>query len=566
MIDRQTRAAWATAVPDWQDRIRECRSLVPDLPLFEDQAERALAIFKRLRVPDLIGKPSYGEVCAPWVFDLVRAIFGAYDPETKRRMIREFFLLIPKKNGKSSIAAAIIVVAAIVNERPEAELLLIAPTISVANIAFKQAWGIIRADEQLESLFHVREHLRTIRHRLTNAEIAIKAADSDVITGGKAAYTLIDETHEFARKSRAEGVFLELRGALASRPDGFLMQITTQSKEAPAGVFKQELARARAVRDGALDLPVLPVLYELPPDMVTSWQDPETWPMVNPHLGRSVDGEFLADRLVQARADGPHSLALLASQHFNVEVGVGLGGGWVAAELWAEAVEDGLTLQQILERSEVAVMGVDGGGLDDLLGVAVIGRCRETRTWLTWAHAWAHPEVLRQRKEIAPRLLDFAAAGDLTILEENDPTGDVIGVADVAETLALAGLLPEAGAVGLDPYGVSAIVDELAGRGIEDGQVVAVGQGSRLSPAIWGMERKLKDKTLRHGGQIMMDWCLGNARTEQRGSAVMVTKEAAGRAKIDPLVATLNAFMLMARNPASAGSPSYLETADLMVL
>lgn len=546
-------AAWSTAVPDWRERIVERRSLIPDLPLFDEVAERALRIFRRLRVPDLLGQPRYGDVCEPWVFDLVRAIFGSYDPETKRRMLREFFVLIPKKNGKSSVAAAIIVTAAIMNERPYAELLLIAPTMTIAGIAFQQAWGIIRADPELEKRFHAQEHLKRITHRLSHATIQIKAADGDVITGSKAAYVLIDETHEFARKSRADGIFLELRGGLAARPEGFLLQITTQSKEAPAGVFKQELDQARAVRDGRLKLPLLPVLYELPERLAKRWQDPATWPMVNPNFGKSVDPAFLAEQLIKAKDAGPHAEALLASQHFNVQIGVGLGGEWVGARFWGQAREPVMTLDMLLARSEVAVVGIDGGGLDDLLGLAVIGRDRETKRWLHWAHAWAHPEVLAARKEIAPRLRDLAAAGDLTILGEDDPTGDVIGVADVVERLLALGLLPKAGAIGLDPYGVAAIVDELSGRGVSEDQMVAVGQGSRLSPAIWGMERKLKDGTLRHCGQPLMDWVMGNARTEQRGSAVLITKETAGKAKIDPLIAALNAFMLMSRNPEASG-------------
>ena len=551
------RERWDTSLPDWEDRIVKGLSLIPDMPLHDETADRALAIFKRLRVPDLIGMPTYGEVCDEWVFRLVRAIFGSYDLETKRRALREIFLLVPKKNGKSSIAAAIIMVAVLVNERPEAELLLIAPTMTIAKIAFKQAWGIIRADETLEKLFHVREHLRTITHRLTKAEIAIKAADSDVITGGKATYTLIDETHEFARKSNAEGVFLELRGALASRPDGFLMQITTQSKTAPAGVFKKELERARAVRDGRMQLPILAVLYELPPKMAKSWQDRKTWQMVNPNLGRSVDPDFLADQLVQAREDGASSLALLASQHFNVEIGVGLGGDWQAARHWAGASAERVTFEDLLERCDVIVAGVDGGGLDDLFGLNFTGRDRESKDWLAWFHAWAHPEVLEVRKEIAPRLRDFEAAGDLTILDVDSPTQDIEEVADLIQRVSEAGLLPDKDAIGVDPYGISALLDELVSRGITDDQIIGIRQGPALSPAIWGIERKLKNGTYLHGGQPMMDWCLGNAKTETRGSAVMITKYTAGRAKIDPLIAGLNAYQLMSRNPVAAGAAAF---------
>ena len=49
---------WSTAVPDWEDRIRNRKSLIPDLPLFDAVADKALRIFKRLRVPDIIGTPT----------------------------------------------------------------------------------------------------------------------------------------------------------------------------------------------------------------------------------------------------------------------------------------------------------------------------------------------------------------------------------------------------------------------------------------------------------------------------------------------------------------------------
>jgi phage terminase large subunit-like protein len=238
---------WSTSCPDWRTAPGR-RRWFRTLPLFTEEAERAVRIFKRLKLPDVIGTPTMAEACGPWFFPIVAAIFGAYDPETNRRMIQEFFLLVPKKNGKSSLAAAMMVVAMIVNRRPAAEFLLIAPTKTVADISFRQAWGIIKLDAELTKLFHPQEHLRKITHRNSGAVLQIKAADTDVITGSKSTGILVDETHVFAEKSKAADIFVEIRGALAARPDGFMIQITTQSKKPPAGVFKSELMPRESAR------------------------------------------------------------------------------------------------------------------------------------------------------------------------------------------------------------------------------------------------------------------------------------------------------------------------------
>jgi phage terminase large subunit-like protein len=551
----QFRSRWVTACPDWEERITSGRSLVPDLPLFEDEAEKALRVFKRLRVPDVIGQPTYGEACGQWVFDFVRALFGSYDAKKKRRMIREFFMLVPKKNGKSSIAAAIMVTAAILNHRPEAELLLIAPTKKIADIAFKQAAGIIRLDPELSKIFHLQHHQRTLTHRMSLAVIVIKAADADVITGSKATFILIDETHVFSKKAKAHEVFVEIRGSLAARPDGFLLQITTQSKDPPSGVFKAELDIARQVRDGKMQLPILAVLYELPLRMSKDggWKDPKTWGMVNPNLNKSVDEAFLEDEIVKAEHEGIGQLMLIASQHFNVEVGLALmNDRWGGADYWVQATDKTLTLETMLERSEVIVAGIDGGGLDDLFGLTLIGRERGTKRWLLWSRAWAHPDVLQRRKDIVADLLDFAKDGDLWVCK--DATQDIREAADIIVRVRDAGLLPEEQGVGLDPYGVAALVDELASRGLPDELFVSIRQGAALSPATWGMERKLKDGTIVHADQPMMVWCVSNAKVEVRGGAVLITKQTAGRAKIDPLVAGFNAGMLMSRNPEAVGA------------
>jgi phage terminase large subunit-like protein len=428
---------WSTACPNWEERLTTGQSLVPNLPLFLDLADKAEDCFRDICIPDIPGTPRIGDVAGDWIFPIVRAVFGSFDKAANRRMIREFFISVAKKNGKTFLGAAIMLTALILNRRPNAEMILVAPTKDIADRAFRQVEGSILLAEPLKKQFHISRHVRTITDRARGATLMVKAADTDVITGVKSMVTLLDETHVFSEKSNAADIFVEIRGALASRPDGFLVQITTQSKRPPAGVFRQELQNARDVRDGKLELPLLPVLYEYPRPIVMSqeWRRDETlWSLVNPNLGLSVDMAFLRDELLKAEREGPNALTLFASQHFNIEIGLALGSDrWAGAEFWERQTDASLTLEALLDRSEVVVCGLDGGGLDDLFGLVVLGRDRDGRdkaskVWLAWSHAWCHSSVLQRRQQIAPRLLDFQARGELTICED-----ELSDLADIQE-------------------------------------------------------------------------------------------------------------------------------------
>lgn len=60
---------YSTACPDWAERLKKRQSIIP-APIFPESAEFALSVFKQLRVGDLPGKPTFGECCEQWVFDL----------------------------------------------------------------------------------------------------------------------------------------------------------------------------------------------------------------------------------------------------------------------------------------------------------------------------------------------------------------------------------------------------------------------------------------------------------------------------------------------------------------
>lgn len=554
---------WNFACPDWKDRLREGRSLVPDLPLNRPVASRAVQIFNKLRLPDVGGQPELRTAAGDWQRDTVAALFGSLMPDGRRR-VRKIFELVPKKNSKTTKAGAVGVTALLMDDEPRQPYYLLGPTQEIAQRGFNQAEGMILADPVLCDRFHIKAHVKTIVDRVTGSTLKVQTFDEKVATGGIPKGAIVDEVHILGKVHYASRVLGQIWGGMITRPGAFLYMITTQSDEPPAGLFKEELQLARAIRDGRVTgeaATTLPILYEFPEEFQVDpkqpWKDPACWPMVLPNLGMSVQLDLLRPQFFEAVEKGSGELARWASQHLNIEIGLGLHSArWRGADYWIKRAEKALSLDDLLERCDVAVCGLDGGGLDDLFGLCVIGRERGTGHWLAWCRAWVQREVVEKvgedgplRKDIAPRLLDFVKEETLTLCDS--ATQDIEEAAAIVAKVKASGLLPDKGAVGIDPLAVGGLIDQLIGEGLTEEQLVAIGQGFKLSSAVWSAERKLRDGTMRHDGSDMMAWCVGNAKAEQRGNAVYITKEAAGKAKIDPLCALYNAVKLMERNPVA---------------
>jgi len=587
----------STACIDWRERIVEGRSLAPR-PIFEEEADKALNVFKSLRIVDAIGKPTFGEACEDWVFDFVAVIFGAYDAEHVRREINQFFLLISKKNSKSTIAAGIMLTALIRNWRHSAELLILAPTKEVADNSYIPARDMVNEDDELKDLLHVQDSLRTITHRTTKAKLRVIAADSDVVGGAKASFVLIDELWLFGKRANARNMLKEATGGLASRPEGFVIALSTQSDEPPVGVFRDWLRRFRDIRDGLLLAPrSLGILYEFPEDMIKSgaYKKPENFYITNPNLGRSVDKAFLLDKFAEAQLEGQKSLVGFFAKHLNIEPGMGArSDDWAGAEFWKRRADPKIMLDDILARCEAIVVGLDGGGLDDLYGMTVLGResksieiaadaapeeiqepvggKKRIKRWLSWSKAWAHRIILDRRKSIETKLLDLEKTGDLVILDDDAMEGqwpaDIAQIVEIIVKIRDAGLLV---CVAVDPAGLGDLIDALDGVGIvQDNRetggnfVIGAPQGYAMMNALKTAERKLANGTLHHADQALMDWCVGNLKIEATATAIRATKQNAGDAKIDPAMALFNAVTVMATNPEARRS--VYEDRGLLVL
>jgi len=552
------------ACPDWWERIRSGRVPMADVPVNEARAVKALAFFNRLRLPDVPGTPTMAEACGDWFRDMLVAFLASEDPETKQRLVWELLCMIPKKNSKTTYVAGLGLTALFMEEAPNRQMLIVAPSQNISQRCFDQAQGMIRLDEKLKAIFHVQDNLKRVTRHKTGTAIDVKTFDTSIVTGEIPVLTIVDEVHELGKKAKAPAVMQQIRGGGITRQGGQLLMITTQSDEQPAGIWKSELKKARAIRDGkgGASPIMLPVLYEFPEDRQRDeafWRDRKNWPLLLPNLGRSIDMErLLADYENNGRVS-KEAEQIWASQHLNIEIGVGLGDdSWRGADYWPLRADPTLaSLDDLMARCDVAVLGADGGGLDDLFGVCVIGREKVTRRWLVWCHAFAHPKVLEIRPEIASRLKDFEEEGSLSFCEVSEY---VTRIAAIAARLREAGLLPEKNAIGFDPNNIAAFVDAMAIEGIDGAMLHRLRQGPALSPALWGLEHKLSDGTISHDGSAMMAWVVGNVKIEVKGNGNMATKQAAGRAKIDPAIAMFCAAILMSWNPEGVAKTSIYAT------
>jgi phage terminase large subunit-like protein len=315
---------------------------------------------------------------------------------------------------------------------------------------------------------------------VTGAELKVIAADSETVGGNKAGFVLVDELWLFGKRAGAEAMLREATGGLVVRPEGFVIYLTTHSDEPPAGVFKSKLEYARDVRDGVIADPAfLPVLYEWPEAMIEAeaYLDPANFYVTNPNLGRRRrwPGSAGARKGAARRRRG---LQIFLAKHLNVEIGLRLRRDrWRGADFWEGAGDRTLTLEALLARSEVVVVGGDGGGLDDLTGCASRGARRAPTAGSTGARRGAGPRC-SSAQAIAPLLKDFAKDGDLVICDERADRLDDDGEYGCRRTSRdrrdhrrrwEAGLVPEKAGIGLDAAMATDLVDALDAAGIPEG-------------------------------------------------------------------------------------------------
>ena len=521
-------------------------SPVDYIPGTDDPHGRGRAMWEvmsRLKITQgpLAGK-TLAKVAPAWQKAFIMALYGTTLPDG-RRQFDEALLLISKKNGKSSFAAMLAIAHVLTQQEDRGVGILLADTKEQAHLVFDAMAATIRADPYLVGQFRVQDYRSAITHAPTGTTIRAIASELASTTGTAPSFYIVDELHLLGTRTRGADLVRQLSSGAAVRDEPLGIYITTAPIGPASGIYSSMISRARSILAG--DRPedrMLPALFELAPGM--NPEDPTHWWRANPSLDRTFSMEWLRREYGIATADGdPTTLRHFLSQHLNVHAQEMLGvDRWIPLNDWDRYADKALTLDALLKRSSAVWLGIDAGGRDDHTALGVLGRT-DDGALLFWGHQWLSRDGYDKRHTQAP-LDQFIADRDLTVVDT--PGGDLDALERTIDRIrnqrTVAG-------VGVDPYALKAVVQRLEAKGLT---VLGVPQGWRMTPFVHETDRALYEGRLTHHGGSLMRWNIENARVEERGEAIAITKPSGasvGSKKIDGVMTLIMAMAALAESP-----------------
>jgi len=481
-----------------------------------------------------------------WQKDFLMRLFGWKRADGTRRF-RRFYLEVAKKNGKSTLISALLLVFVLLDGEASPEVYCNAVDRQQASILFNEAVEMIKASPALSSRFKIVESKKRIVHPESNGVIVANSADVASKDGVNASHVLFDELHR--QKDRGLWEVMEYAGASREQP---LMGSITTAGEACEGVWFEQREISERINNGAdetKNIDHLGVVYRaLESDDI---DDPETWRKANPSLGVTINEEVFARELAEAK-EVPAKLANFKRLRLNI---VAQGDtAFVHIERW-----DACAAPPVFAKDDPIWAGLDLSSINDLSALVWIagdeneGFDVDARFWL--------PEdeiVLLEQKHKVP-YREWANMGLLTLTP-----GNVIDYAWIRAEINVIAAENDLQKLLVDPYNATKLAGELKEQ---DGLPVEyLRQGFlSLSAPTKSLLRLILSGRLRHGGNPILRWCVGNAVAEQDATGGIKLSKKKSRSKIDGAAALVNAIAAATTGDDDNGQSVY-STERLLLL
>ena len=462
----------------------------------ENYAQHAIDFIEQLEhsTGDYAGKPFKLE---GWQAFIVWNLFGFLNPDGSRRFTRAY-VEVPRKNGKSTFSSAVMLYGLIADGESAAQIYSAATKLEQAMMVFGESVRVCQNVGWLRDELSVNNS--TNNRRIVYGQSIYRPLEwsPDKQDGLNTHFAVIDEYHAHPN----DGLYNVLRNSMGARRQPLLFTITTAGFNRESPCYKHRNYCASVLSGAIKDDALFSVIYTL--DEGDDWTDSKNWAKANPNWGVSVYPRQLEQALTEAK-EFVHKEVEFKTKLLNVWTDTAL--TWITDSVWMDCAEAG-------EVDGICYGGLDLASTGDFCAFSLyFPEYSAIRTWY-----FLPSEAAYRRKDAAgASIRQWIADGQIIATD-----GNVTDYSYIKAKIIELAQRYDIKDIAFDRFNASQLVIDLQNEGLT---MFPFGQGFiSMSSPTKELERLVKDAQLKHDGNPVTRWMMGN---------ILLKSDPAGNIKID---------------------------------
>ena len=521
-----------------------------DYKFNKEFAEKAINIINEL----VIGEGEEQQKLSTRGFQnfIIGSLFGWVKKKTKERRFREAYIQVGRQNGKSILSGAMANQFATFSGYKLGRIFCAATKQEQANIVWDEIAKFIRSDNDLQEMYKITEHERTIKSFVTGNVIKSLGRDTKSADGFRSILAICDELHAHPNNQMYK---LMLDGQI--NVDGALtLAITTAGFNLNGFCFEQ-YKFCEKVLEKVIDKESL-FIFICEMDKDDDIWDYNNWAKSNPYLLFNSDNTInkdmvarLAEKAIEAKEKGGADLLNFMTKHLNYWVTNGVG-GFVDLQKFKECESD-LTIEDM--KGKECYLGLDLSSGGDLTSIALAFPLENEKIYI-YSHSFM-PELRlaeHEKTDDVPYRM-WVNKGLLTLTSgafgvKTDYKFIINHLKELIEKYEIRIL-----EVGYDNHNASVFLQDLEFLACD---LTEIKQSAKsLNDATVDFQLSVKANQLLYDKENdLLKWSIANATTTSNSFGEIKIDKQAQKYRIDPVDAVMDSWkiMLVNKNEYSADS------------
>ena len=320
----------------------------------EDEARRVCRFIELLTHTkgELAGQRIHLE---PWQVFILTTVFGWRRREDGGRRYRRVYIEVSRGNGKSCLSSGVALYCLVADREPGAEVYSFATTRDQAKIVFGDAKRMAELNLPLRKRFGLEVLANSLYVPSTGSNFQAKSAEGSTLDGLSTHLAVVDELH--AHKTRA--VYDVVETSLGKRRSSLLWCITTAGFDSSGICYEVRSMSTQVLEGHAHDDTQFAVIYTADAD--DDWTSMQALEKANPNWGISVRPEMILSLLEKAKAL-PSAVANFKTKHLDIWCSAAQ--AWMDMDAWKRCEDTTLRLEDF--EGEDCIIGLDLGSKNDM--------------------------------------------------------------------------------------------------------------------------------------------------------------------------------------------------------